>query len=65
MGAHEVGTLKELTERRAILDRLDFRIGVHIGDMMVRAGDLFGDGVNITARSNRPLKVVAARGSID
>src|SRR6266849_5629291 len=100
MGADEVGTLKGLTERRAILDRLigdhrgriantagdsvlaefgsaadavqcavdaqtalaaansgvvpdrriSFRIGIHIGDVMVRAGDLFGDGVNIAAR---------------
>ncbi|MGY8661376.1 adenylate/guanylate cyclase domain-containing protein [Bradyrhizobium sp. UFLA05-109] len=100
MGVDEVGTLKGLTERRAILDRLigehrgriantagdsvlaefrsavdavqcavdaqvalaeanaslspgsriAFRMGVHIGDVMVRAGDLFGDGVNIAAR---------------
>jgi adenylate cyclase len=100
MGADEVGTLKTLTERRAILDRfigdqggriantagdsvlaefgsavdavqcavdtqnvlaeansslptdkqINFRIGVHVGDVMVRAGDLFGDGVNIAAR---------------
>src|SRR6201990_1557071 len=99
MGADEVGTLRGLTERRAILDRLigehrgriantagdsvlaefgsavdavqcavyaqaalaeansnlppdrriDFRMGVHIGDVMIRAGDLFGDGVNIAA----------------
>src|SRR5215216_7543646 len=27
-----------------------FRIGVHLGDVMVKAGDLFVDGVNITAR---------------
>jgi adenylate cyclase len=100
MGADEVGTLKGLTERRAILDRLigehggriantagdsvlaefgsavdavqcaveaqtalaeanshlspdkriSFRIGIHVGDVMVRGGDLFGDGVNIAAR---------------
>ena len=100
MGTDEVGTLKGLTERRAILDRLigdhggriantagdsvlaefgsavdaiecaveaqtafaeanssvapdrriNFRIGVHIGEVMVRAGDLFGDGVNNAAR---------------
>jgi adenylate cyclase len=100
MGADEVGTLKGLTERRAILDtiigehrgriantagdsvlaefgsavdavqcaveaqaalaeanaglapdrRISFRIGIHIGDVMVRRGDLFGDGVNIAAR---------------
>src|ERR1700750_2369480 len=27
--------------------RIRFRIGVHIGDVMVRAGDLFWDGVKI------------------
>jgi adenylate cyclase len=110
MGADEVGTLKGLTERRAILDRLigehrgriantagdsvlaefgsavgavqcavdaqtalaeanagvppdkriNFRIGVHIGDVMVRAGDLFGDGVNIAAR----LQTLANPGTV-
>src|SRR5262245_43119826 len=100
MGADEVGTLKALTERRAILDRfigengdriantagdsvlaefgsavdavqcavdvqgalteansslpadkrINFRIGIHVGDVMVRAGVLFGDGVDIAAR---------------
>jgi adenylate cyclase len=110
MGADEVGTLKGLTERRAILDRLiadhrgriantagdsvlaefgsaveavqcaveaqtalaeansglspdrriSFRIGIHIGDVMVRAGDLFGDGVNIAAR----LQTVAKPGGV-
>src|SRR6516162_10936969 len=110
MGADEVGTLKGLTERRAILDRLigehrgriantagdsvlaefgsavdavqcavdaqaalaqansglapdrrvSFRIGVHIGDVMVRAGDLFGEGVNIAAR----LQTLAPPGAV-
>jgi len=110
MGADEVGTLKGLTERRAILDRLigvhggriantagdsvlaefgsaveavqcaveaqtalaeansalapdrciSFRIGIHIGDVMVRAGDLFGDGVNIAAR----LQSIATPGGV-
>jgi TolB-like protein/class 3 adenylate cyclase len=100
MGSDEVGTLRDLTERRQILDALivsnrgriantagdsvlaefssavdavqcavdaqgalaeanqqvpsdrhiRFRIGVHVGDVMVKAGDLFGDGVNIAAR---------------
>src|SRR5215467_7290804 len=110
MGADEVGTLKGLTERRAMLDGLIgkhrgriantagdsvlaefgsaveavqcaveaqtalteantsvapdrlicFRIGIHIGDVMVRAGDLFGDGVNIAAR----LQTLANPGTV-
>ena len=110
MGIDEVGTLKGLTERRAILDRLigdhrgriantagdsvlaefgsavdavqcavnaqaalaeanfqqspdkriSFRIGIHVGDVMVRAGDLFGDGVNIAAR----LQALAQPGGV-
>jgi adenylate cyclase len=41
------------------LDRhVNFRIGVHVGDVMVRGGDLFGDGVNIAAR----LQTLASAG---
>src|SRR5262249_38733011 len=40
--------------------RVNFRIGVHIGDVMVRAGDLFGDGVNIAAR----LQTLANPGTV-
>jgi adenylate cyclase len=110
MGADEVGTLRGLTERRVILDkligdhrgriantagdsilaefgsavdavqcaveaqaalaeansslspdrRINFRIGVHIGDVMIRGGDLFGDGVNIAAR----LQSIAKPGGV-
>jgi adenylate cyclase len=40
--------------------RISFRIGVHIGEVMVRAGDLFGDGVNIAAR----LQSIATPGGV-
>lgn len=30
--------------------RIEFRIGLNIGDMIVQAGDVFGDGVNVAAR---------------
>jgi TolB-like protein/class 3 adenylate cyclase len=44
---------EEISNRNAELadDRkLMFRIGINIGDVMVRDGDLFGDGVNVAAR---------------
>ena len=30
--------------------RIEFRIGIHIGDIMIDDSDIFGDGVNIAAR---------------
>ncbi|MBX9944867.1 MAG: adenylate/guanylate cyclase domain-containing protein [Reyranella sp.] len=40
--------------------RMLFRIGINVGDVMVKDGDIFGDGVNIAAR----LEGLAAAGGI-
>lgn len=40
--------------------RIALRMGINLGDVIVEAGDLFGDGVNIAAR----LEAIAEPGSI-
>ena len=40
--------------------RIEFRIGVNLGDVIVERGDIFGDGVNVAAR----LESVAPVGGI-
>ena len=42
--------LSSANDKLPEIRRLQFRIGVHVGDVMVKGGDLFGDGVNIAAR---------------
>jgi adenylate cyclase len=44
------GALAEANQEMPPDRHIKFRIGVHVGDVMVKAGDLFGDGVNIAAR---------------
>ena len=45
---------------RAAGERMRFRIGVHLGDVIVEGANLFGDGVNIAAR----LEALAEPGGI-
>src|SRR5437879_8265604 len=41
-------------------EQIRFRIGLHVGDVMVQGDNLFGDGVNIAAR----LETLAEPGGI-
>jgi TolB-like protein/Flp pilus assembly protein TadD len=52
--------IHELTIGDAEDRRIAFRVGVNIGDVIVEAHDIFGDGVNIAAR----LEAIAEPGGI-
>ena len=54
---HEMATRNAaIAEER----RLEFRIGINVGDIIIEDGDIFGDGVNIAAR----LEALASPGGI-
>ena len=52
--------IHELTIEEAEDNRIAFRVGINIGDVIVEPHDIFGDGVNIAAR----LESVAEPGGI-
>ena len=57
-------TLEQLAaERNTGIDgerRMEWRIGVHLGDVLIEGDDILGDGVNIAAR----LEGIAEPGGI-
>src|SRR5229473_1158583 len=58
-----VAAQRAMAERNADIPagrRIEFRIGIHQGDIIVEDGDVFGDGVNLAAR----LEGIAEPGGI-
>jgi adenylate cyclase len=54
---------REMAARNAAVParrRIEFRMGVNVGDIIIEEGDIFGDGVNIAAR----LEALAEPGGI-
>src|SRR5262249_42152544 len=54
---------REMTRRNTGVpsdSRIEFRIGINMGDIVVEDGDIFGDGVNVAAR----LEALADAGGI-
>jgi len=52
--------MNEVDPERPETERIIFRVGLHLGDMIVEGDDLYGDGVNIAAR----LETAAPAGGI-
>lgn len=52
--------LKARNDGKAEGERMEFRIGINLGDVMIEDHDIFGEGVNIAAR----LQSLAAPGGI-
>ena len=58
-----VDVQREMTERNTGVpadNRIELRIGINVGDIVVEDGDIFGDGVNVAAR----LEALAEPGGI-
>jgi class 3 adenylate cyclase len=48
--------LERANEQQAEGRQMRFRIGINVGDVMVKEGDIFGDGVNVAARLESLVK---------
>jgi adenylate cyclase len=57
---------REMTERNAGVDagrRIELRIGINVGDIIIDGDDIFGDGVNVAAArgSSRAGRICVSR----
>src|SRR6201993_4461864 len=60
--------LEQANDPQPETPRMRFRIGVNVGDIMVKDGDIFGDGVNVAARLEglvRGGEICVSRGVYD
>jgi adenylate cyclase len=58
-----IQTQRGMAQRNADVpadQRIEIRIGIYVGDIIIEEGDIFGDGVNIAAR----LEGIAEPGGI-
>jgi adenylate cyclase len=58
-----VGLQRDMAERNTAVpqeQRIEFRIGIHVGDIIIEDDDIYGDGVNIAAR----LEGIAESGGV-
>jgi len=58
-----VGLQRGMAERNSAVpqeQRIEFRVGIHVGDIIIEDDDIYGDGVNIAAR----LEGIAESGGV-
>ena len=50
--------LKKRNDNKKTEVKLEFRIGINMGDVVMKDGNLLGDGVNIAARPCRDINTI-------
>ncbi|MEO8304510.1 MAG: adenylate/guanylate cyclase domain-containing protein, partial [Betaproteobacteria bacterium] len=58
--AHEIQHATEATAEKDEAERIRYRIGINLGEVIVDGDDIYGDGVNVAAR----LQALAAPGGV-
>jgi TolB-like protein/Tfp pilus assembly protein PilF len=58
--SHAIYCATEIQKQMKLEQEIKLRIGIHLGEIMIENGDIFGDGVNIASR----LQTIAEPGGI-